>query len=332
MRIFLILFCVSFFAFSCEKLFLRKGTNNSPEFLFQELWTDIHNRYAYFEEKSVDWEAIRLQYASMISEKTTEEELFELLADMLFELEDGHVNLTSTFNRSRNWDWFQDYPLNYNQNLIDHHYLGKDFWITGPLRHMIIDSVLYVNYRSFMDELTAEHMDVIINRAKSLNGVIVDVRSNGGGNLANARMLASAFTDETYTYGKTRIKTGGCSDCFSAWNDQRLLPKSGERFLGEVVVLTNRSSYSSTTYFAQMMRMLPNAKLVGEKTGGGGGTPAYGELSNGWLYRFSSTQFIDNEGFHLEFGVPVDNEVSMNESDELNEIDSIIEYAVELLK
>lgn len=317
---------------SCEKVFLRQGVNQSPSFLFEELWEDIQNRYAYFEEKNIDWVDVRLQYAPLISEDMKEEELFEVLADMLAELEDGHVNLTSTFNRSRNWDWFQDYPINYNQKVIDQYYLGNDFWITGPLHHVVIDSVLYVNYRSFVDELTREHMDVVVNRAKGLYGVIIDVRSNGGGSLANALMLASAFTDETRTYGQTRIKTGACSDCFSVWNDQRVTPKSGERYLDDVVVLTNRRSYSSTTYFAQMMCVLPHVKLVGDITGGGGGTPAYGELSNGWLYRFSSTQFIDKNGDHLEFGVPVDHSVEMNSQDEIIGLDSIIEFAIALLK
>jgi hypothetical protein len=332
MRVFLFVVLFSMICLSCERLFLRKGTNHSPSFLFEELWMDIHNRYAYFEEKNIDWDAVRLQYAPQISEDLSEKELFEILADMLFELEDGHVNLTSTFNRSRNWDWFQDFPLNYNQNLIDQQYLGKDFWITGPLHHAIIDSVLYVNYRSFMDEIKPEHMDVIVNRAKGLHGVIIDVRSNGGGSLANALMLASAFTDESITYGQTRIKTGSCSDCFSAWNEQRISPRSGEKYLGNVVVLTNRRSYSSTTYFAQMMRALSNATLIGDITGGGGGTPAYGELSNGWLYRFSSTQFIDENGYHLEFGVPVDHLVEMNSQDEIIGLDSILEFAIALLK
>jgi hypothetical protein len=103
------------------------------------------NCYSYFELKNIDWESVKLQYEPIIHNGISQQELFEVLSELLFELEDGHVNLTSPFNRSRNWDWFQDFPLNYNQGIIDGNYLGKDFWITGPLRHQVIDNVLYVN-------------------------------------------------------------------------------------------------------------------------------------------------------------------------------------------
>lgn len=262
----------------------------------------------------------------------SEQELFETLADLLFELRDGHVNLTSSFDRSRNWDFFQGYPLDYNQNIIDRNYLERDFWITGPVRSQIIDSVLYINYRTFSDGITSAHVDALMGRAEGLRGVIIDVRSNGGGSLDNAIRLAAAFTDEAYVYGQVRIKDGSCADCFSSWTNLQVPSRSGPKFLGPVVVLTDRASYSTTTYFAEMMRQNPNATLVGSMTGGGGGTPAYGELPNGWMYRFSSTQAVNVDGEHFEIGIPVDVEVHLDPEDEQEGVDTIIEYALSLFE
>jgi hypothetical protein len=317
---------------SCEKALLDSKPADAPDKLFEFLWNDIHNRYSYFELKNIDWQAVKEQYKPMIYDGMSDKDLFDVLADMLFELEDGHVNLTSTFNRSRNWDWFQDHPINYNQGIIDRQYLGRDFWITGPLRNQIIDSILYVNYRTFSETLTGQNMEELIKRARNTKGVIIDVRSNGGGNLGNALTLAAAFTNETYTYGAVRIKTGPCADCFSSWTDLQVKAGSGLRYDGPVVVLTNHGSYSTTTYFAQMMRQNPNVTLMGHSTGGGGGSPAFGELPNGWTYRFSSTQAVNTDGEHLEPGIPVDITVDLKKSDEDNGIDSIIEAALSALQ
>lgn len=317
---------------SCEKAILPKDKARDPKSIFDYLWNDINNRYSYFEIKGIDWEAVKDKYQPKISPGMSDLELFNVLSDMLFELKDGHVNLTSPFNRSRNWDWFQDYPVNYNQGIIDRNYLGKGFWITGPLRNQIINSVLYVNYRSFTEEISDSNLEELIKRAQDMSGVIIDVRSNGGGNLGNAQKLAGAFTSESYTYASVRIKNGPCGDCFSSWTDLVVNPKNGLRYEGRVIVLVNRGSYSSTTYFAAMMGRNPNVTLMGNITGGGGGTPAYGELPNGWIYRFSSTQVVTNDGIHLEPGIPVDIEVQMKRTDEVNGVDTILETALDLLR
>lgn len=317
---------------SCEKALLGGDPAHDPNAVFEHLWTDLHHRYAYFELKEIDWEATKISYEHRVYEGMSEFELFDLLAELLFELHDGHVNLTSSFNRSRNWSWFQEYPRNYNQGVIDEHYLGTDFWITGPLRHQVIDNVLYINYRSFAEELTESTINTIVERSKTTDGVIIDVRNNGGGNLGNALRLAEAFTDRSYTYGQVRIKNGPCTDCFSSFTDLTVATRSGDTFNGEVVVLTNRASYSTTTYFAEMMRVNERVTLMGAQTGGGGGSPAFGELPNGWLYRFSSTQAVDNNSRHFELGIPVDVEVDLAKTDEDNGIDTVIESALEVLR
>ena len=317
---------------SCERFLVGSDAADDPMAVYEFLWEDLRDRYAYFELKGIDWDEVGEEYRERIHPDMSEVELFDTLADLLFELEDGHVNLTSSFNRSRNWDFFQDYPLDYNQGIIDRNYLGRDFWITGPVRSQIIDSVLYVNYRTFMEGITSSHVDALMWRADGLDGVIIDVRSNGGGSLDNARRLAAAFTDEGYVYGQVRIKDGPCADCFSSWTDLTVPSRTGPRYTGPVVVLTDRASYSTTTYFAEMMRLNPRATLVGSQTGGGGGTPAYGELPNGWTYRFSATQAVNVDGEHLEVGVPVDEEVHLDPEDEQDGVDTIIEYALGLFE
>ena len=328
----IILLSALFITTACEDLVLKPDPENKPTVIFEHLWSDINNRYAYFELKEIDWNAIGNDYRSQISDHMDEVELFNVLADMLYQLRDGHVNLTSPFDRSRNWRWFQDYPENYSQIIIDRDYLKKDFLITGPLHNQVIDSVLYVNYRSFADQITKAHLDQLMERAQPLKGVIIDVRNNGGGSLHNGAMLASCFVEQPLIYAQQRFKNGPGKDDFTSWQNMVIRPRDGQRFTGPVVLLTNRRSYSASNFFAQMMKVIPNAIVMGDNTGGGGGIPVYGELPNGWTYRFSASQAITPEGEHLEITVPADIKLDMLFFNEGGGTDTIIEAALDYIK
>lgn len=317
---------------SCEKVLLVSDPENSPETNFTHMWTEINNRYSYFELKQIDWNEIHAKYQSEIYEDMNDKVLFKVLANMLYELHDGHVNLSSEFDRSRNWEWFLDYNIDINIHNIEKNYLGKNYYSTGPFRNTIIDSVLYIYYESFSNNFSDKNLNELMDRAKNLDGVIIDIRKNGGGRLSNAIRIASCFTDKTTLYARERTKTGPGKNDFSSWTDMKITPRNGEQYLGNVVVLCNRSCYSASSFFSQMMRSLPNATLLGQQTGGGGGVPAYCELPNGWIYRFSVTQTVTPQGEHIEPGVPVDIEVSLDFEDEVNGIDTLIESAIKYLK
>lgn len=316
---------------SCEKIFLANDPANSPVSNFEFLWNEAQNKYSYFEYKNVDWDEVYNSYRPLVNEEMSDKELFNVLADMLFELKDGHVNITTPFDRSRNWDWFLNFPPNFNENIVYRNYLGNNYKITGPLHNQVIGEVLYVYYASFASTISSANIDELMERAEGLKGIIFDIRSNGGGSSANALALASALTDERIAYGHSRIKNGPGKDDFSPWTELSFSPRSGKRFTGQIVLLCNRSAYSASNMFAQMMKSLPNAVLVGDKTGGGAGIPAFGELPNGWMYRFSATQTTNPQGVHIENGVEVDVRVDMNPEDEANGIDSMLETALDIL-
>jgi hypothetical protein len=320
------------FLFSCEDPMIRPDpvSNNLSNFDF--LWEDVKNRYSFFELKEIDWEDIREKYRPQVTDEMTQQELFDLMAEMLYELKDGHVNLTSAFDRSRNWDWYLGHPPNFNYDIVNRNYLGRNYRITGPLRNQVIDSVLYIYYSSFANTIADGHLEILMRRAAPLKGVIIDVRNNGGGNLSNARQLASCFTEGEVPYARERRKSGPAPDDFSAWQTLTVPVKQGLRFGGKVVVLSNRACYSATTFFAQMMKSLPNVQILGDQTGGGGGAPSSGELPNGWQYRLSVTQTVNLGGEPMEPGVPVVIEVNMLHSDAKRGKDSLIEAALNLLK
>ena len=101
---------------------------DNPEGNFEALWSLIDERYCFFEYKNIDWDDIYWKYKPRINNTMTDEELFNVLADMLAELKDGHVNLTSPFNMARYWDWYESHPTNFRWYQVS--YITKyQYWI-----------------------------------------------------------------------------------------------------------------------------------------------------------------------------------------------------------
>ena len=98
-----------------------------------------------------------------------------------------------------------------------------------------------------------------------------------------------------------------------------------------MVVLTNRGSFSAANDFALIMKAFPYVKLIGDRTGGGGGFPINSELPNGWTYRFSSNLTLSPDSFNVENGIPPDIKVDLKKSDEDIGIDTIIEEALKFI-
>ena len=78
------------------------------------------------------------------------------------------------------------------------------------------------------------------------------------------------------------------------------------------------------------MKGLPQVKIVGVKTGGGGGLPMSSELPNGWAVRFSSSRTYDADGADIEQGITPD-VVLKDEITRGAEVDPYIEASANLL-
>lgn len=327
----IIVVLVVFFMYSCEKLFMEPDASTDPESVFEEIWEFADRHYSFFEYKDVDWNEVYDRYRPDVHENMGDVELFDLCADMLYELKDGHVNLLSSFDRSRNWEWFLNSPENFYYSIIERNYYNNRQRYIGPLEYIDMGDIIYIYYRSFANTISDSHMDIIISNLEGKQGVIIDVRNNGGGSPDNARRLAGRFTNYSRFAGENWIKYGPGHEDYRV---ERVYvdPYDGKRFNGKVVVLTNRKSYSATTYFTQYMSVLPNITLVGDTTGGGGGLPAFRDLANGWLLRVSSSRFYSPDGVNIESGIPPDIRIDIDEEEAFAQgVDQIIEKAIEII-
>lgn len=332
-RIFIILIiCLSFIG--CEKALIEKDMTNTPANNFELLWKTLDEKYSFFDFKQIDWGDMKEKYGSRVHDDMHDTALFKVLDDMLFELRDGHVNLTSSFNVSRNWEWRLNSPPNFDWDIIERNYLGDSYEITGPFRNTWIGSVGYIYYGSFSSGVSGRHLNYLVQKYKDADGIIIDIRNNGGGNLSNVERIVERLTKSKVLVGYSKFRNGPEHGDFTSPEPLYAEPHEEDVSVFElpVVVLTNRSSYSASNDFTLKTMALPQVTVMGDTTGGGGGFPFHAELLNGWTYRFSTSVTLDVDGVNIEDGIAPDILIQTSPGDEQNGIDTILEEALEFLK
>ena len=308
---------------------------DTPSGNFEALWRIIDEHYCFLDYKKatigVDWDEVHGRYSERIAPGMNRTQQFEVFAEMLSELQDGHVNLYAAHDMGRNWSWYEDYPANFFSELQDA-YLGTDYRIASGIKYRILDdNIGYMTCASFATSLGEGNLDEIFYYFRLCDGLILDVRDNSGGNLVNAERLASRFTNERLHVGYFCHKNGTGHQDFSKPETEYLEASTGIRWQKRVVVLTNRHCYSSTNTFVRDVKECPLATVLGDRTGGGSGMPFSSELPCGWTVRFSACPMYDKDMNQIEFGIEPDIKVSLTDEDRAQGKDTLIEAARQLL-
>lgn len=304
---------------------------------FDALADIVDSRYCFFAEKDVDWNAVTKEYRGKITNETTKAELFFIMADMLDTLKDGHVNLSSSFNTSYYKKWWSDYPQDFNDRTLQEYYLRFGGLQTSGMQYVIFmpDSVGYIRYSSFSSPVSETGLDYILATLQKCRGIIIDVRDNGGGELTNVPALVARFTERKFTGGYICHKTGPGHSDFSRPYPVNYSPCGDGHvsYHGPVAVLTNRSTFSAANDFVAVMKQLPQVKIVGARTGGGGGLPFSYELPNGWGVRFSASPITDAQGRSIEDGIDPSEGCALHspETELAQGRDAILDFAIRML-
>ena len=308
---------------------------DTPVGNFESLWRIIDEHYCFFDYKQqeygLDWNAVYDKYKVRVNNNMTTVQLFEVLCDMLAELRDGHVNLSSSMDYGRYWTWQEAYPKNYSDTL-DRHYMGTDYLIANGLHYRVLDdNIGYIRCASFETPIGEGNLDEMLSYLLFCRGLIIDIRNNGGGNLTVAERLAGRFVHQKTLVGYMQHKTGKGHQDFSGLEEIYLEPSSNVRWNKKVCVLVNRSVFSAANEFAVMMHCLPNVTLIGDHTGGGSGLPMSNSLPNGWSVRFSACPMYDNHQQQTEFGIEPDIAVALSNTSMAENKDDIIEAARKII-
>ena len=309
---------------------------------YDQLWETLDRGYCYFDlklPKGTTWRDLYHKHRRSLSPQMTNDSLFRVMSDLLAELRDGHVNLISTFDNGHYWKWRSEGPRSYDE-VLQGLYLGENYHIAGGLTYKALDypkgvvrpePIGYIRVSSFSAAISHGNVNAVLSRLKGCNGLILDLRNNGGGQVTTSDLLAQHFIRERKLVGYISHKTGPAHDAFSERIPFYIDPlKSGVIWLKPVIVIVNQGVYSAANDFTLRMKGLPQVKILGVKTGGGGGLPMSSELPNGWAVRFSASRTYDADGADVEQGIAPDFALK-EEIKRTSEQDPYIEAAASLL-
>lgn len=316
-----LLFCVS-----CNKDF--KSEKDTPIGVFNAMWQFIDENYVFVDYKNLDMEQLKNTYSMQISENSTDDELFEVCSNLLFELQDGHCFLNNG-NTIARFDTADGFDTQFDPQVIEENYVQGN---VQKLEYVTIvtinDSTGYIHLSEFKNvEEIREAITAFNQLSSNYNKIIFDIRDNSGGSPAVALTTASSFMERDILLGQMIHKDGKAHNDFTAPVDilSEGLPL---RYEEQVRLLTNRKSYSASSFLAGMLQYRDNVKIIGESTGGGGGDVISNELPNGWVVAVTVNFFLDAMGNHIENGVMPDVTI-INTADEIaSGIDSVLEEAI----
>lgn len=338
----LILFACLFISLSsCERLIMPKPVSKSPTEVFEHLWKTIDEGYVYFKYRGIDWDTIHTEFQAKIYDTMPPEALFDTCAVMLARLQDPYVSLKSSFREYSYIDTAEfNYLPNFNRKNLEKYY-WKNYKKIGPFIHTIIDSVGYVYYGSFKDEVKEEHLNMIIEPLRlkndSIHGMVFDIRNNEGGDMRNAfELLKRMGVDTSYTISavlyKAFYKSSKEKDDFTEAQTAYIEQNDKVKFPRQFVVLTNRSTKAEAALFATGAKGYQNVRVYGDTTGGGAGRIVGAELPNGWQFTYPASYFTTDDDRNIEDGVAPHQRVDITPADEAKGVDAILDAALQALK
>lgn len=125
----------------------------------------------------------------------------------------------------------------------------------------------YIEFNGFFnEELGAETVASTMNFLNGTDALIIDLRSNGGGNPRMVALVCSyLFGAEPVHLNSLYWREGDRTEEF--WTRKEV---AGKRYLDrDVYVLTSKRTFSGAEEFAYNLKNLKRATIVGETTGGG---------------------------------------------------------------
>jgi len=323
---------------ACESILVTESGGNHNVADFEAAWAWVDSVYPAFDIKRIDWASVYSEYRPR-AETAQGDEFYQLLNDMLKLLADPHLYY-STPGGAR------FYPYTSPRLLNDRHlfsskvvrtYFQSELHITGKdgVEYGILDGQIgYIHITHFNEDGMMDDFHEVMQFLRTTDGLIIDVRSNTGGDHDKVQVVVGMFIDSAMAW-PLAVEQDGVP--FEPWPDIQPVPGI-PRYTNRVVVLINGASLSSGELFPEVMGQLPNVTLVGDTTAGAGCNDR--EESRGGLILPSGKQIHIPTGCLLRYdgipwesiGIAPDIVVEQPLSDFSRGVDRQLEFAIEMMR
>ena len=279
----------------------------------------FEREYPFFLEKDIDWPAQAAALREAVGPQATRSDLVDQLCETIQLLEDGHTTLWQEDSLlcyspvpSQFLDEFRGHYREFGQNayqtLYQHGFdsirhtdpIGVYFYTrTADIGYIRIRkfSVYPDHYKNIFTErrdrrVLEQKIDSLLRAFSHTKGLIVDVRSNPGGDYGRriAGRLVSAPKISAYV---SRRRKGGAYDDFTRLRPERVRPR-GEHYTRPVVVLVNDQTASSAEEFVLALKNEPHITILGTHTSGSLSDAIGRNLSNGLRFEFSTPALLQS--------------------------------------
>lgn len=261
---------------------------------FDRFWATFEENYPFFAAKGIDWHAKGAQARAGITPQTSADDLQKILVGLLEPLGDAHTALgrkrpgggyDGVFGGRRPGtaeptDEVREQAARAvaAQLLAPEQPFGRGLLGVGELpggigylRVSAFDG--YVEDGPYQDHAAEldKALDVLLAHPERLNGVVVDLRLNGGGSDELGLRIAARLTDRPFlAYRKVARNDPADPTRFTRPQPSVVRPAAGTtRYTGPVALLTAGSTVSAGETFTQAMaERRPAPVRIGENTQG----------------------------------------------------------------
>ena len=326
-------------------------TTTEQQKVFQEFW-DIYDRhYPLMHRKNIDWQTVYNTYYPQITNTTTDTELMGYFTTIMNDvIKDGHTDVI--YNNSQ--EAIYEPPFNETlEEMVEDNTPSKVTIEASSINNPYISygtltsdsNIGYINSKNFepINENDSEFnnfkaiVDEALTALQNKSGIIVDVRTNGGGQGPFAFYLAGRFFANSTPIEITRMRikttTGSTVSSLGDWATQEFegypdaraeggyiagvfpedntIASSGSfQFTNKVALLTANGTASAAEYFTAGMKTQSHVKSIGDKTFGIYAGSDILTLTNGggkWKTRVSThdVEVLYNSSFQSFEGIGI---------------------------
>lgn len=324
-----------------------------PETNFEQLWKTFHRRYPFFALRNVDWIMQHETYRPKVTTKTRDDELFDIFCQMLAPLNDGHVELIAKAGRTHEKRYFnpetkprfrQEFTnpeikrlfKTTNKTLVANGFgrpTETEAWMLHYCRSETFGYIRILELEGVRKRRLAAALERIARDFDALQGMIIDIRDNPGGDDSTAITIVNRFCDRKRVAFHRKTKIGPSEDAFTALRTWHIEPQGNIQFTGPIALLTCDSVFSGAEIFALALKQLPHVMIIGDHTNGIFSYQLEKILPNGWQYCLSYQKYFSPDMMCYEGkGVPADIYLFNKQSDIENGVDPLVARALKVLK
>lgn len=214
-----------------------------------------------------------------------------------------------------------------NNDIIEKKIMRQHIKVSSVKSKKIEDTIGYISISNFDMEAGKDFYKEYIklkNEIPNMDKLIIDLRSNTGGNLKPSIEIAEMFLPK----GKVIFSTVDKSK-----NEEITYSKSDAKIHDKIVILVNEYTASASELLASAISQNISAKIVGTTTFGKGVIQIVKQLENGDYIKLTTAEYVTPNGTHLnKNGIKPDIEVKLTKEDIQSANDVQLQKAIEEIK